>query len=81
VAYEGKAVWTTLTQLHPDGTFNGLDSAGVAYPGRIRQEDLMIGIETRLPKDPVLQALQENRLKPHLFSVAVPGYGAFPVND
>lgn len=81
VAYEGKAVWTILTQLNPDGTFNGLDTAGVPYPGTIRQEDLMIKIGTRLADDPVLQALHEFKLKPHLFSVAVPGYGAFPSND
>lgn len=58
VLYEGRAVWTLLTQLHQDGTFSGVDNAGVPYPGRIRQEDLMIGIGTRLPEDPVLQALQ-----------------------
>lgn len=81
VPYEGKAVWTILTQLNPDGTFQGLDSNGVAYPGSIRQEDLMIGIGTRLADDPVLLALQEYKLKPHLFSVAVPGYGAFHGND
>jgi hypothetical protein len=81
VLYNGKAVWTILTQLHPDGTFSGLDNAGVAYPGRIRQENLMIGIGARLPEDPVLQALQEYRLKPHLFAVAVPGYGGFQGND
>jgi hypothetical protein len=81
VAYEGKAVWTILTQLNPDGTFNGLDTAGVPYPGTIRQEDFMIGIGTRLADDPVLQALHEFKLRPHLFSVAVPDYGAFPDND
>lgn len=81
VAYDGKAVWTALTQLNQDGTFSGVDSNGVPYPGRIRLEDLMIGIGTRLPDDPVLQALQEYKLKPHLFSVAVPGFGAFPGND
>jgi hypothetical protein len=81
VLFEGRPVWTTMTQLNPDGTFNGVDNAGIPYPGRIRQEDLMIGIGTRLPDDPVLLALQEYRLKPHLFSVAVPGYGAFPGND
>jgi hypothetical protein len=41
----------------------------------------MIGIGTRLPDDPVLHALQEFKLKPHLFSVAVPGYGPFPGNE
>jgi hypothetical protein len=82
VAYEGKAVWTVLTQLNrQDGTFNGLNINGVAYPGSIRQEDLMIKIGTRLPNNPVLLALQEYKLKPHLFSVVVPGYGAFPDND
>jgi hypothetical protein len=81
VLFEGIPVWTTLTQLNVDGTFNGLDSAGVAYPGTIRQEELMIRIGTRLPDDPVLLALQEYRLKPHLFSVAVPGFGGFPGND
>jgi hypothetical protein len=54
--FEGRPVWTLLTQLHADGIFNGLDSAGVPYPGRIRQEELMIGIGTRLPDDPVLLA-------------------------
>jgi hypothetical protein len=81
VQYDGKAVWTTLTLLHPDGTFGGVNTNGVAYPGSIRQEDLMIGIGTRLADDPVLLALQEYKLKPHLFSVAIPGYGAFPGND
>jgi hypothetical protein len=81
VLFEGRAVWTILTQLNPDGTFNGLDNNGVPYPGTIRQEELMIGVGTRLPDDPVLLALQEFRLKPHLFSVAVPGYGGFPGND
>jgi hypothetical protein len=41
----------------------------------------MIGIGTRLADDPVLQALQEYRLKPHLFSIAIPGYRPFPDND
>jgi hypothetical protein len=81
VQYERRAVWTILTQLNPDGTFSGLDNAGVAYPGRIRTEDLMIGIVTRLPDDPVLLALQEYKLKPHLFAVAVPGFGGFQGND
>jgi hypothetical protein len=81
VLFEGRPVWTLLTQLHKDGTFSGVDNAGVPYPGRIRQEELMIGIGTRLVDDPVLQALQEYKLKPHLFSVAVPGYGGFPGND
>lgn len=81
VLFEGRPVWTILTELHANGTFNGLDTAGVPYPRRIRQEDLMIGIGTRLPDDPVLQALQEYRLKPHLFSVAVPGFGGFHGNE
>jgi hypothetical protein len=81
VLFEGRPVWTILTELHADGTFNGLDTVGVPYPGRIRQEDLMIGIGTRLPDDPVLQALHEYRLKPHLFSVAVPGFGGFHGNE
>jgi hypothetical protein len=81
VLFEGRPVWTTLTQFNMDGTFGGLDSAGVSYPGTIRPEELMIGIGTRLPDDPVLLALQEYRLKPHLFSVAVPGFGAFPGNE
>jgi hypothetical protein len=81
VLFEGRPVWTILTELLVDGTFNGLDTAGVPYPGTIRQEDLMIGIGTRLPNDPVLQALQEYRLKPHLFSIAVPGFGGFLGND
>jgi hypothetical protein len=41
----------------------------------------MIGIGTRLPDDPVLQAVQEYKLKPHLFSIAVPGFGGFPGNE
>lgn len=80
VLYEGRPVWTLLTQLEADGTFQGIDNAGVPYPGRIRQEELMIGIGTRLQDDPVLQALHEYKLKPHLFSVAVPGFGPFPGN-
>jgi hypothetical protein len=79
VLFEGRPLWTILTELLADGTFNGLDTAGIPYPGTIREEDLMIGIGTRLPNDPVLQALEEYRLKPHLFSVAVPGLGDFPV--
>lgn len=81
VLFEGRAVWTLLTQLHEDGTFSGVDNAGVPYPGRIRQEELMIGIGTRLADDPVLQALQEYKLKPHMFSVAIPSYGGFPGNE
>jgi hypothetical protein len=55
VLFEGRLVWTrTLTQLNPDGTFNGVDSAGVAYPGTIREQELMIGIGARLLDDPVL---------------------------
>jgi hypothetical protein len=81
VLFKGRPVWTLLTQLNPDGTFNGVDNAGIQYPGRIRQEELMIGIGTRLQDDPVLQALQEFKLKPHLFEVAVPAFGAFPGND
>jgi hypothetical protein len=77
VLFEGRPVWTILTEVLADGTFNGLDTAGIPYPGTIREEDLMIGIGTRLPNDPVLQALEEYRLKPHLFSVAVPGFGGF----
>jgi hypothetical protein len=37
VLYEGRAVWTLLTQLNQDGSFNGLDNSGIPYPGRIRQ--------------------------------------------
>jgi hypothetical protein len=81
VLFEGRAVWTILTQLNPDGTFNGLENNGVPYPGTIRQEELMIGIGTRLADDPVLLALQEYKLKPHLFAVAVPGFGGFPGNE
>jgi hypothetical protein len=81
VLFEGRPVRTTLTQLNMDGTFGGLYSAGVPYPGTIRPEELMIGIGTQLRDDPVLLALQEYRLKPHLFSVAVPSFGAFPGNE
>jgi hypothetical protein len=44
VLFKGRGVWTALTHLNPNGTFNGLDSNGLAYPGEIRPEDLMIGI-------------------------------------
>jgi hypothetical protein len=81
VLFEGRPVWTLLTQLNDDGTFNGVDNAGIQYPGRIRQEELMIGIGTRLPDNPLLHALHEFKLKPHLFAAAVPGFGAFPGND
>jgi hypothetical protein len=74
VLFEGRPVWTLLTQLNLDGTFQGIGNAGIPYPGRIKQEELMIGIGTRLQDDPVLQALQEYMLKLHLFAVAVPGF-------
>lgn len=80
MAFQDNAVWTVLTQLNPDGTFSGVNSTGVAHPGRIRQEDLYIGVGTCLPEDPVLQALQQYKLRPEIYSVAIPGFGAFSAN-
>lgn len=63
VIYQGKSVWTILSELHArDGTFLGVDEHGNQYRGTIQPQDLRIGRETRLDNDPVSQALQEYKL-------------------
>jgi hypothetical protein len=78
VIYQGRPIWTILSELHADGTFSGIDEHGNQYPGTIQPQDLRIERGTRLHNDPVLLALQEFKLGWEQYAIAVPGYGAFP---
>ena len=78
VMYQGRPVLTILSEVHPDGTFSGVDEQGNRYPGTISPGDLRIGKGSRLDNDPVIEALKEYRLDWEPYTVAIPGYGAFP---
>ncbi|GAQ93178.1 hypothetical protein KFL_013440020 [Klebsormidium nitens] len=54
------------------------DEHGNRYPGTIPPADLRIGRGTRLNNDPVIEALKEYKLEWEQYTVAIPGFGAFP---
>ncbi|GAQ83241.1 hypothetical protein KFL_001400240 [Klebsormidium nitens] len=78
VIYEGRPVQTILSEIHPDGTFSGVDEHGNRYPGTIAPADVRIGRGTRLNNDPVIETLKEYKLEWEQYTVAIPGFGAFP---